>query len=63
MEEDLERLRDYPSYGQSQIVGAWKNKLIFAGTETNSSFDGHLEGALQLAEQAIAKITDSKKYQ
>lgn len=56
VEEDLKPLRDYPIYGQSQFVGSWENKIIFAGTETNSQFGGHLEGALLSAEKAVTEI-------
>ncbi|MFY2307143.1 flavin monoamine oxidase family protein [Lysinibacillus fusiformis] len=60
VEEDLEPLRDYPIYGQSHFVGAWENKIIFAGTETNSQFGGHLEGALLSAEKAVSEILNFK---
>lgn len=56
VEEDLEPLRNYPSYGQPPNAGIWEKKIIFAGTETNSQFGGHLEGALLSAEQAATKI-------
>ncbi|WP_054957088.1 flavin monoamine oxidase family protein [Paenibacillus dakarensis] len=56
VEEDLDPLRDYPSYGQPPQAGVWEKKIIFAGTETNSQYGGHLEGALQSAEQAAFKI-------
>ena len=55
-EEDLEPLRDFPSYGQPPKAGAWEKKIIFAGTETNPQYGGHLEGALQSAEQAVFEI-------
>ncbi|MFP3126323.1 FAD-dependent oxidoreductase [Ectobacillus funiculus] len=56
VEEDFDPLRNYPSYGQPPIVGRWEKKIIFAGTETNSQYGGHLEGALQSAEQAVFEI-------
>ncbi|MED4206928.1 flavin monoamine oxidase family protein [Neobacillus mesonae] len=58
VEEDLDPLRDFPSYGQPLKAGIWEKKIIFAGTETNSQFGGHLEGALQSAEQAVFKIVN-----
>ncbi|MEH7442955.1 FAD-dependent oxidoreductase [Bacillus sp. JJ1122] len=58
VEEDLEPLRDFPSYGQPPKAGIWEKKIIFAGTETNSQYGGHLEGALLSAEQAVFKITN-----
>lgn len=49
--------KNYQNYGQPPVGGIWENKVIFAGTETNSQFSGHLEGALQSAEQAAFQIT------
>ncbi len=60
VEEDLDPLRDFPSYGQPPSAGVWEKKIIFAGTETNSQYGGHLEGALQSAEQAAFEITSLK---
>ncbi|WP_339230560.1 FAD-dependent oxidoreductase [Oceanobacillus sp. FSL K6-2867] len=60
VEEDLEPLRDFPSYGQLPEAGIWEKKIIFAGTEANSQFGGHLEGALLAAEQAADEITNIK---
>ncbi|HSP21257.1 MAG TPA: FAD-dependent oxidoreductase [Planococcus sp. (in: firmicutes)] len=51
-------LRDFPAYGKLLAAGAWKKKLIFAGTETSQQFGGHLEGALQAAEQAVLEIQE-----
>ncbi|MBA2174922.1 FAD-dependent oxidoreductase [Halobacillus locisalis] len=56
VEEDLEPLRDFPSYGTPPQSGLWDKKIIFAGTETNSQYGGHLEGALISAEKAVAEI-------
>lgn len=56
VEEDLEPLSDFPRYGQPPNAGVWEKKLIFAGTETNSQFGGHLEGALLSAEHAVLEI-------
>lgn len=58
VEEDFNPLRNYPSYGQPPKVGVWEKKTIFAGTETNSPYGRHLEGALQSAEQAVFEITN-----
>lgn len=60
VEEDLESLRDFPSYGQLPDAGSWEKKIIFAGTETDSKFGGHLEGALRSAKQAVNKIIHLK---
>ncbi|MBT2724195.1 FAD-dependent oxidoreductase [Bacillus sp. ISL-46] len=56
VEEDFNPLRDFPIYGKPPQRGIWEKKIIFAGTETNSQFGGHLEGALQSAEQAVFEI-------
>ncbi|QCR30426.1 flavin monoamine oxidase family protein [Priestia megaterium] len=58
VDEDLDPLRDFPIYGKPPKAGIWEKKIIFAGTETNSQFGGHLEGALQSAEQAVSEITN-----
>ncbi|MGG1397536.1 FAD-dependent oxidoreductase [Bacillus salipaludis] len=56
VEEDYSPLKNYQSYGQPPVEGVWEKKIMFAGTETNSQCSGHLEGALQSAEQAVIKI-------
>lgn len=56
VEEDWDPLRDFPRYGQPQIAGIWDKKIIFAGTESNSQYGGHLEGALLAADKAVSKI-------
>ncbi|WP_406944158.1 flavin monoamine oxidase family protein [Halobacillus sp. SY10] len=55
-EEDLEPLRDFPSYGLPQNTGVWEKKIIFAGTEADSESGGHLDGALLAAEKAVNEI-------
>ncbi|MEC0182430.1 FAD-dependent oxidoreductase [Paenibacillus peoriae] len=60
--EDSAPLQNFPSYGQPPKAGVWGNKIIFAGTETSSEFGGHLEGALQSAEQAALKITTLRRF-
>ncbi|WP_420491364.1 hypothetical protein [Neobacillus drentensis] len=42
--------------GPPPVEDVWEKKIIFAGTETNSQCSGHLEGALQSAEQAVFEI-------
>ena len=56
VEEDISPLKNYQSYGEPPVEGVWENKIIFAGTETNSQYSGHLEGALQSTEQAVFEI-------
>jgi monoamine oxidase len=58
VEEDQDPLRDFPRYGQPPQAGIWEKKIIFAGTESDSQYGGHLEGALLSAEQAVLKITN-----
>ncbi|MES1038911.1 flavin monoamine oxidase family protein [Peribacillus simplex] len=58
VEEDFSPLKSYQSYGQPPVEGVWEKKIIFAGTETNSQCSGHLEGALQSAEQAVFEIVN-----
>ncbi|NEU29674.1 NAD(P)-binding protein [bacterium LRH843] len=60
VEEDFNPLRDFPVYGNPQKEGVWEKRIIFAGTETNSQYGGHLEGALQSAEQAVFEIANLK---
>ncbi|MGG0381688.1 flavin monoamine oxidase family protein [Priestia endophytica] len=60
VEEDSDPLTDFPSYGPPKKAGIWEKKLFFAGTETNAQFGGHLEGALQSAEQVVSEITHLK---
>lgn len=56
VEEDSSPFKNYASYGQPPSAGDWEEKVFFAGTETNSQYSGHLEGALRSAEQAVNKI-------
>lgn len=60
VKEDWDPLRDFPRYGQPPKLGGWEKKIIFAGTEANSQFGGHLEGALLAAEQAVNEINRGK---
>ncbi|CEG21292.1 Putrescine oxidase [Planococcus massiliensis] len=59
VEEDSSPFKNYSSYGQPPAAGSWDEKVVFAGTETNAQFSGHLEGALQSAEQAVFKVVQS----
>ena len=60
VEEDYSPFRNYQNYGQPLVEGSWQNKIIFASTETDSQSSGHLEGALQSAEQAVLNIINLK---
>ena len=59
VQEDASPFKNYKSYGQPPVAGLWERKLAFAGTETNAEYSGHLEGALESAEQAVIKIFQS----
>lgn len=56
VEEDLEPLSSFPSYGPPISSGSWKKKIIFAGTETSPEYGGHLEGALLSAKSAVSEV-------
>ena len=57
--EDSSPFKNYKSYGPPPAAGLWEKKLVFAGTETNAGYSGHLEGAIRSAEQAVFKIIHS----
>ncbi|AIY05655.1 amine oxidase [Planococcus sp. PAMC 21323] len=59
--EDSSPFKNYGSYGQPPTSGIWHEKLLFAGTETNAQFSGHLEGALHSAETVVEKIISLRK--
>ncbi|WP_349407606.1 flavin monoamine oxidase family protein [Pseudalkalibacillus sp. SCS-8] len=61
-EDDLVPLSDFPSYGQPPKSGVWSKKIVFAGTEANSQYGGHLEGALLAAEQAVYEINNLEEF-
>lgn len=54
--EDSSPFKNYGSYGQPPEAGAWEGKAVFAGTETNAQYSGHLEGALCSAEEAVRQV-------
>ncbi|MEK4026495.1 MULTISPECIES: flavin monoamine oxidase family protein [unclassified Sporosarcina] len=60
VEEDWIPLREFPHYGQPPEAGAWGKSIVFAGTETDPRFGGHLEGALLTAEKAVFKIVNAE---
>jgi len=61
VEEDWEPLRNFPVSGPERVTGQWQDKLFFAGTESDSQFGGHLEGALRSAERAVYEMIKSLK--
>ncbi|WP_171208200.1 MULTISPECIES: NAD(P)/FAD-dependent oxidoreductase [unclassified Ruegeria] len=57
IESDQRPLTAHPAYGLPQAMsGLWDNALIFAGTEVATQFGGYVEGALEAAENAMARI-------
>jgi monoamine oxidase len=56
VDEDTTPLADFPNYGRLRGAGAWSQRIFFAGTETSPEHGGHLEGALQSAEQAVSEV-------
>jgi monoamine oxidase len=58
VEDDSKPLSQFPNYGPLPSPNEWKNKIIFAGTETSAEHGGHLEGALRSAEIAAFEIMD-----
>ncbi|ANU25807.1 flavin monoamine oxidase family protein [Planococcus versutus] len=60
VEDDSIPLMDFPAYGKPPQWEEWQDKILFAGTETSTQFGGHLEGALQSAEQAVAEVVNLK---
>lgn len=55
VEADSKPLSAFPDYGRPADSNVWKNKILFAGTETSSEYGGHLEGALRSAERAVSE--------
>lgn len=56
---DASPFKNYASYGQPPAAGAWEGKAVFAGTETNAQYSGHLEGALRSVEEAVRTVLGS----
>lgn len=48
---DVEPLTDFSAYQPIQLEAAWQDKVTLLGTESDPSFGGHLEGALQSVER------------
>ncbi|MDP5276496.1 flavin monoamine oxidase family protein [Chengkuizengella axinellae] len=58
VDDDLYPLLTYPNYGPPTGMSTWEKKIIFAGTETESEYGGHLEGALRSASRAVSEINE-----
>lgn len=49
-------LTDFPVYEPIALDSAWEGWLSLAGTETDSLFGGHIEGALRAAERVVNQL-------
>ncbi|RHB48530.1 hypothetical protein DW881_11580 [Exiguobacterium sp. AM39-5BH] len=49
-------LTDFPVYEPIALDTAWEGRLSLAGTETDSLFGGHIEGALRAAERVVEQL-------
>ena len=56
VENDSKPLTDFPEYGPPPQSTEWGQKILFASTEATANHGGHLEGALQSAERAVAEV-------
>lgn len=54
--QDGEPLTDFPVYQPIALDPVWEGRLSLAGTETDSLFGGHIEGALRAAEHVVEKL-------
>lgn len=54
--QDGEPLTDFPVYQPIALNPVWEGMLSLAGTETDSLFGGHIEGALRAAERAVEQL-------
>jgi len=56
-DDEAETLQQHPAYGTPPVLAnLWDGKLLLASTEMAPTFGGYLEGALQAAEHAAARI-------
>ncbi|WP_214716075.1 FAD-dependent oxidoreductase [Exiguobacterium sp. s151] len=54
--QDGEPLTEFPVYQPIALDSAWEGRLSLAGTETDSLFGGHIEGALRSAERVVEQL-------
>ncbi|XCA83138.1 FAD-dependent oxidoreductase [Exiguobacterium mexicanum] len=54
--QDGEPLTEFPVYQPIALDPAWEGILSLAGTETDSLFGGHIEGALRAAERVVEQL-------
>ncbi|WP_214837716.1 FAD-dependent oxidoreductase [Exiguobacterium sp. s36] len=53
---DAQSLTEFPVYQPIALDPAWEGRLSLAGTETDSLFGGHIEGALRSAERVVEQL-------
>ncbi|MEM8572664.1 MAG: NAD(P)/FAD-dependent oxidoreductase [Pseudomonadota bacterium] len=59
---DAEPQFSHPAYGLPMALqDLWEGRLIFAGTEVAPRFGGYIEGALEAAEDALARINATER--
>ncbi|WP_214808079.1 FAD-dependent oxidoreductase [Exiguobacterium sp. s102] len=54
---DARPLTEFPQYRPIAVDANWQGRLYLAGTETDSAFGGHVEGALRSAKRVVAEWT------
>ncbi|WP_404283664.1 flavin monoamine oxidase family protein [Exiguobacterium aurantiacum] len=54
--QDGEPLTDFPVYQPIALDPVWEGMLSLTGTETDSLFGGHIEGALRAAERVVNQL-------
>lgn len=54
--QDREPLTDFPVYEPIALDPTWEGMLSLAGTEMDSLFGGHIEGALRSAERVVEQL-------
>lgn len=54
--QDGEPLTDFPVFEPIALDPVWEGRLSLAGTETDSLFGGHIEGALRSAERVVEQL-------
>ena len=54
--QDGEPLTDFPVYEPIALDPVWEGMLSLTGTETDSLFGGHIEGALRAAERTVEQL-------
>ena len=58
---DAEPLTDFPDYRPIRLEGTLQDKVTLLGTESDPTFGGHLEGALQSVERWLTAYTEEEE--